>query len=128
MTKPTLASPDKKPLVIPQLSIIIPVLNEARLLPSLLETLLQLQRQSDIEIIIVDGGSDDGTPQLVELMGFRLLRSKQGRAAQMNAGAALARGTVLLFLHADTVLPNGADQLIANLEAFVAGNPEHVVN
>lgn len=88
-------------------SIIIPVLNETphleRLLPDLPE------RCPGAEIIVVDGGSADGTPQVVDRFAFaRLLSSPRGRATQMNVGAAQAQGEVLCFLHADTVLPHGA--------------------
>jgi len=94
-----------------KLSIIIPVLNEAQALPCLLESLLPLRR-SAVEVIIVDGGSGDGTAAIAESAGFCLLRSAPGRARQMNAGAMAATGDVLLFLHADTVLPADAGQLI----------------
>jgi len=60
-------------------------------------------------VILVDGGSDDATIQVaVRFSGVRLLTSPRGRARQMNAGARAARGDILLFLHADTWLPEGA--------------------
>lgn len=97
---------------LPTLSIIIPVLNEATALPLLLENLLPLYRSTDVDIVVVDGGSSDGSPLVAELAGFCVLSSEPGRACQTNAGAAVATGDILLFLHADTLLPPGADQLI----------------
>ena len=88
-------------------SIIVPMLNEAPGLPGLLARLTELERQG-CEILIVDGGSDDGSVSLAERAGFRVLASQKGRARQMNLGAAQATGDVLLFLHADTLLPEGA--------------------
>lgn len=92
------------------LSIIVPVLNEAHALPQLLERLLPLHGS---ELIIADGGSDDGSADIAQCAGCTLVRSARGRARQMNAGAARARGEILLFLHADTQLPDGAAALIA---------------
>ena len=91
----------------PRLSVIIPALNEAAQLPQLLSDLAELRRQGD-EIIVVDGGSTDGTPQQASDGADRVLSSPAGRARQMNAGAAVARGDVLWFLHADTRVPAGA--------------------
>lgn len=89
------------------ISIIVPVLNESAVLTALLERLLQLQQQG-CEVLLVDGGSVDGSVERIEAAGFRVVHSERGRASQMNAGAALATGDVLLFLHADTELPPGA--------------------
>ncbi len=93
------------------LSIIIPVLNEAsnlrRLLPSL------PGKCPGAELIVVDGGSSDGTVEVVQQFPTaRLVASRRGRARQMNAGAREARGNILLFLHADTFLPDGAGDAI----------------
>ncbi len=90
-----------------KLSAIVPVLNEAAGVPELCAHLMPYVRQG-VEVILVDGGSEDNTPELVEHLCFRLVPSLRGRALQMNAGAAAARGDVLLFLHADTRLPPGA--------------------
>jgi rSAM/selenodomain-associated transferase 2 len=95
-----------------RLSIIVPMLNEAPALPDLLEHLLPLRRD-DVEVVLVDGGSEDGSVAIATRAGFEIVRAERGRARQMNAGAAAARGDVLLFLHADTRLPDGAIQLIA---------------
>jgi rSAM/selenodomain-associated transferase 2 len=92
-----------------KLSVIVPVLNEAQALPGLLDRLSRLQSS---EVIIADGGSEDGSALLAERAGFRVVRVARGRARQMNAAAALATGDVLLFLHADTQLPEQAEQLI----------------
>lgn len=93
------------------LSIIVPMLNEAAALPVLLAHLLALQRQG-CEVLIVDGGSEDGCADLAQCAGFTVLRSPRGRARQMNCGAAQASGEVLLFLHADTRLPEAAIALV----------------
>lgn len=94
-----------------KLSIIVPMLNEARVLPALLEQLLPARRRG-VEVILVDGGSGDGSDTLAACAGFTVLRSGRGRARQMNAGAAAAGGDVLLFLHADTRLPDDTVHLI----------------
>lgn len=92
-----------------RLSIIIPVFNEAEGLPIMIEHLVLLR---DSEVIVVDGGSKDDSRQAAARAGARVICSERGRARQMNAGAAVARGDILLFLHADTVLPPSADQAI----------------
>ncbi len=95
-----------------KLSIIIPMLNEATQLPELFAHLLPFQR-AGCEIVFADGGSTDGSARLAEIAGFTVVKAERGRARQMNAGAAAASGKVLLFLHADTRLPEGAVQHIA---------------
>ena len=97
-----------------RLSIIIPILNEATRIPQLFEELEQL-RQSNCEIIIVDGGSTDNSVEIAENSGFRVEKSTRGRAHQMNTGAEKASGSALLFLHADTQLPDTADTLIKKI-------------
>jgi rSAM/selenodomain-associated transferase 2 len=94
-----------------KLSIVVPMLNEARALPKLLEHLLPLRRYG-VEVILVDGGSEDDSAALATRAGFAVIHAERGRARQMNAGAAAASGDVLLFLHADTRLPDGALQMI----------------
>jgi len=88
-------------------SIVIPALNEAA---SIRETLTPLQafRRQGHEIIVVDGGSRDGTIAVATPLCDRLLESTPGRARQMNAGAAVAGGDSLWFLHADTLVPENA--------------------
>lgn len=84
------------------ISIVIPTLNEAQRLKATLAPLLGLE---NIEIIVVDGGSSDGTIEIAKQLSVRVISSSKGRGRQMNAGAALASGEVILFLHADTQLP-----------------------
>ncbi len=91
-------------------SIIIPVLNEAVSLPACLEALQSLRNQA--EIIVVDGGSSDATVMLAAGPADQVIHAHKGRALQMNAGAHHAQGDILVFLHADTVLPDNALALI----------------
>lgn len=95
----------------PEISIIIPVLDEA---PRIVERLQSLQglRTQGVELIVADGGSADGTAALAGPLADRVLAAPRGRATQMNAGAAASRGRVLLFLHADTMLPEAAPQTV----------------
>ena len=87
------------------ISVIIPVLNEAKILDQTLSRLKpQLERH---ELIIVDGGSIDGTPLIAKKYG-QVISSEPGRARQLNTGAAAAIGEILLFLHADVWLEPGA--------------------
>jgi rSAM/selenodomain-associated transferase 2 len=90
------------------LSIVMPVLDEAATVETALRRLAPL-RAHGIEVVVVDGGSRDGTVELARALADRVLTAPRGRAHQMNAGAAAARGDMLLFLHADTTLPAGAD-------------------
>ena len=85
----------------PELSIIVPVLNEALGMPQWLAR-LQPCRHESCEIIVVDGGSSDNTGQLATGLADKIARSPSGRGCQMNTGAALAQCRVLLFLHAAT--------------------------
>ena len=93
------------------LSIIIPCLNEADGIASTLAALEPL-RQRGAEVIVVDGASEDGTADRAAPFANLVISAGRGRASQMNAGAARARGEILLFLHADTRLPEAADALI----------------
>jgi rSAM/selenodomain-associated transferase 2 len=95
------------------ISIIIPVLNEARLIVQLLSALQSL-RAAGHEVIVVDGGSADDSVTLSHPFSDRIISSRRGRSRQMNAGANLASGDILLFLHVDTFLPKGATQWIIN--------------
>ena len=94
-----------------RLSIVIPALNEARGMRAALEALAPLRRRGH-EVIVVDGGSDDTTREIAAPLADKVLVSARGRAPQMNAGAALAQGEALVFLHADTRLPQDADALV----------------
>ncbi|MEG3896239.1 MULTISPECIES: TIGR04283 family arsenosugar biosynthesis glycosyltransferase [unclassified Microcoleus] len=89
-----------------KISIIIPVLNEAPTIAPVISTALEAK---NVEIIVADGGSRDGTPDIAKSLGVRVISTAPGRAAQMNAGATVATGDILLFLHADTLLPRGYD-------------------
>ncbi|MBI3937378.1 MAG: TIGR04283 family arsenosugar biosynthesis glycosyltransferase [Betaproteobacteria bacterium] len=93
------------------LSIIVPCLNEAEGVAATLASLQPL-RARGAEAIVVDGGSSDRTVELAAPWVDRVVTAPRGRAAQMNAGAAGAAGPILLFLHADSVLPPEADRLI----------------
>jgi rSAM/selenodomain-associated transferase 2 len=92
-------------------SIVVPVLNEAGGIAAALSDLAPF-RQRGCEVIVVDGGSSDGTVRLAAPLADRVIAAPRGRASQMNAGAAAARGDVLVFLHADTRLPEDADRIV----------------
>jgi len=96
------------------LSIILPVINEEATLPDVLAR-LQYLRQLGHEIIVVDGGSRDNSLMLAQQAADNVIVSQPGRAVQMNSGAELATGDVLLFLHADTVLPEGVEQILSEI-------------
>nr|MBI3613789.1 TIGR04283 family arsenosugar biosynthesis glycosyltransferase [Nitrospirota bacterium] len=110
------------------ISVIIPAYNEEQALPATLRALLA--QPGDYEVIVVDGGSTDRTKQVCARYGFRespspltphpsrlLLTAPKGRASQMNVGVRHAAGEILLFLHADTLLPEGAIQRLNGLES-----------
>ncbi|MDH5428199.1 MAG: TIGR04283 family arsenosugar biosynthesis glycosyltransferase [Nitrospirota bacterium] len=108
------------------MAVIIPVLNEEDGLPSLLQWLLSLEFE---EIILVDGKSDDRTMEVAQAIvessshqSTRIFAGPNGRAAQMNAGAAQATADILLFLHADTQLPHNARHIIEQ----ALSHPQHV--
>lgn len=104
----------------PVISIVLPVLNEAA---GIVDTLTALQpvRAGGAELIVVDGGSQDSTITLATPLSDRVIAAPRGRASQMNAGAVLARGDVLLFLHADTALP---DDALVRIEKALRGDRE----
>lgn len=99
------------------ISVIVPTLNERRQAAATLSALQQTRRAGH-EVIVVDGGSEDGTREAVSPLADRVVSGPRGRALQMNAGARVARGGILLFLHADTRIPSGA--MTALLEGFPA--------
>jgi len=103
------------------ISIVIPVLNEQKALPATLEALIG--QAGLFEVIIVDSGSEDGTLDVAEkykahFQQFHIIQAPRGRSSQMNAGAALASGDWLLFLHADSCLQPGSLEEIENTSAI----------
>jgi rSAM/selenodomain-associated transferase 2 len=102
-----------------RLCVVVPTFNEAGTIASCIAAILAASG-SVIEIVVVDGGSSDETVAIARQSMVHTVVAVRGRARQMNAGAAAASGNVLLFLHADTRLPAGADRLIA--EALKASN------
>ncbi|MEK6192824.1 MAG: TIGR04283 family arsenosugar biosynthesis glycosyltransferase [Deltaproteobacteria bacterium] len=103
------------------ISIIIPTLNEANVIE---ETITRLPKSERVEILVVDVGSSDGTDEMARELGARVLSTAPSKAEQMNAGAAEAQGEVLLFLHADTRLPEKFEEKVLKAVArqgFCAG-------
>ena len=102
-------------MITPKLSIVIPTLNEAETIERLIEHLKKVASQPELlELIVVDGGSIDDTQSLAKRNKAIVLESPKGRAKQMNAGAAIAQGDILYFLHADSFPPEHFDQHIYN--------------
>jgi rSAM/selenodomain-associated transferase 2 len=98
-----------KKAAIERISIIIPVLNEV---VTIKEALASTYPSNNVEVIVVDGGSIDGTVELVQSLDVKVLSVSAGRACQMNVGALAAKGEILLFLHADTRLPSEFDMMV----------------
>ena len=96
-----------------RLTVVMPVLNEARGLAASLQALAPLRSRGN-ELIVVDGGSEDASAALAAPLADRVMSAPRGRAAQMNAGARAASGEVLVFLHADTRLPPRAEEEISS--------------
>ena len=96
-------------MAVATISVIIPVLNEAAAIET---TVSRVKQAIGVEVIVVDGGSEDATVGLVEALGIKLIPSSPGRAIQMNVGAAAAKGDILLFLHGDSYLPPGYEDLV----------------
>ncbi|MBI4502061.1 MAG: TIGR04283 family arsenosugar biosynthesis glycosyltransferase [Gemmatimonadetes bacterium] len=94
------------------ISVVIPTVNEAPVLPALLDDLRELARAVPLEVVVVDGGSSDGTPARAAAGGARVLHAPRGRASQLNSGAMVARGEWLLFLHADCRLDPGTPRAL----------------
>ena len=106
-----------------KISIIIPTLNESLLLQRLLCGLNKII-DSQGEIIVVDGGSNDNTLEIASKYAHQVFVTEQGRATQMNYGAAFAKGEVLFFLHADSMLTTNAFQKLKEIvkeSAYVGG-------
>jgi rSAM/selenodomain-associated transferase 2 len=110
--------------IIPTVSVIIPTLNEERSIGRTLEALTLAA--GNIEVIVVDGGSNDATTEIARRWGARIITSAQGRGIQMHNGARLAQAQTLLFLHADTIVPLEAidriTELLAKDQLAVGGN------
>lgn len=100
----------------PELSVIIPVLDEAARLPALINALYE-QRGITLDIVLGDGGSKDGSPAIGKRWGASVVYARTGRGAQMNAAAAVSQAPYLLFLHADSRLTR-PDQLARALDAL----------
>src|SRR5713101_2595529 len=92
-----------------RVSVVMPTLNEAG---EIAQTLACVRQAGECELIVVDGGSDDGTPEIARGYADLVLCSSRGRAQQMNVGVQAATGEVVLFLHADTVPPHGFPALL----------------
>jgi rSAM/selenodomain-associated transferase 2 len=92
-----------------RISVIIPTLDEVT---AVARTVVGVREAGACEIVVVDGGSCDGTLETVSSFADIVLSAARGRASQMNAGACAATGEVLLFLHADTVLPRNFPELL----------------
>jgi rSAM/selenodomain-associated transferase 2 len=107
-----------------RISIIIPVLNEAENIRFAIDSIFP---SNNIEVIVVDGGSIDRTIEVVKELGVILFSSKAGRANQMNLGAKYATGDILVFLHADTRLPAGFDDLIRTSLGDISRSDEYPI-
>lgn len=94
------------------ISVIIPTLNEELTLE---KSLISAANSEDVEIIVSDGGSDDDTLTIAERLAHKTLSSPAGRGVQLNKGADASSGDILLFLHADTILPAGWDVLVREI-------------
>jgi rSAM/selenodomain-associated transferase 2 len=102
-----------------QISVIVPALNEAATITG---TLARLREPEVLEVVVVDGRSEDGTAAIARPLVDRVIEASAGRARQMNAGAGVARGDVLFFLHADTAPPRGfAAAIVAACDDAIGG-------
>ncbi len=99
-----------------RLDIVVPVLNEAELVPEIANRLRELCSPDHRRAVVVDGGSTDGTEQAFRTAGLRVVQSPAGRATQMNHGAEALSGDVVVFLHADTRI---SDEALQDLERAV---------
>jgi rSAM/selenodomain-associated transferase 2/rSAM/selenodomain-associated transferase 1 len=93
----------------PRISVVIPTLNEAA---NISEAVRRAQNARNVEVMVVDGGSHDDTTDIAGRLGVLVLVAEASRARQMNVGAMAATGNILLFLHADTLLPDGYDDQV----------------
>ena len=105
----------------PQISIIIPVLNEAKYIARIIGLLKENSNSKNIkEILVIDGGSSDLTIKIASPLGVEVIESPKGRAKQLNFGAKVAQGDILYFLHVDTLPPQHFDETI--LKTVQTGN------
>lgn len=110
------------------ISVVIPALDEEKRLPSCLAALLPQAAAHSAEVIVVDGGSRDGTREIARREPVRMIESDPGRGIQMNRGALESSGSLLVFLPADTLLPDGAIRRLAEIDRSgkpVAGGFRH---
>jgi rSAM/selenodomain-associated transferase 2 len=105
-----------------KISIIIPVFHEEDYINTTIMNVKKIQSNTPFEIIVVDGGKDKNTIRMIKDKDVVLLHSKQGRGTQLNHGSQHAKGSILLFLHADTILPSNAFDIIIKTVA----NTSHV--
>ncbi|MBU0468274.1 MAG: TIGR04283 family arsenosugar biosynthesis glycosyltransferase [Candidatus Omnitrophica bacterium] len=108
------------------ISVIIPVLNEE---DTIEKTLSELDKETDVEVIVVDGGSTDRTCEIVRKFNCRLIESQANRAVQMNIGAKAAKGDNLIFLHSDCILENGSIKAVEKClsNGFLGGCLTHKI-
>jgi rSAM/selenodomain-associated transferase 2 len=107
---------EREPCSYTTFSVVIPTLNEAQTISATLEALARMH--GNVEVIVVDGGSDDETVDIAEQHGVTVITAERGRGTQMHAGACAARGEVLWFVHADTLPPvDGAWRIHEALQA-----------
>ena len=118
-----IAKPHQEPSVLPTLSIVIPTLDEAHSIARMLDAVARLE--GCVEVIVVDGGSRDQTVDVARERGARVIMSARGRGVQLHAGASMARGAAIWFLHADTLPPADAARQITeavNDTKVIGGN------
>jgi rSAM/selenodomain-associated transferase 2 len=118
------------------ISVILPVWNEASVINHTIANILSLGHSKDMEIIVVDGSAEGETIRAVQNQEVKKVVSEKGRSRQMNTGASLARGGILFFLHADTLLPKDALRAVSSAmqgKEFVGGafdlgidSPRHI--
>ena len=100
--------------VMKSVSVIIPTYNESNEIASTLDALFK-SNPLPHEVIVADGGSSDDTPQIIKSYNCRYINAPKGRASQMNMGASIADGDIIVFLHADTTLPFNFVELVNNI-------------
>jgi len=91
-------------------SVIVPTLNEEYYIGKNINAITN--KRDDVEIIVADGGSSDGTVEAAAAKGARISNTEKGRGIQLNAGASIAKGNILFFLHADTLIPENTFDLL----------------